>query len=103
MWLSLRHYCRPGPVDNEITARDFSFFITDREDGNIGGGGLILAAKMHEAHEDLKLNTENIQATEFNIATGDSGIPVLSVYRSPGSKLARMGTASFSQRGCRVC
>lgn len=56
----------------------------DREDGVIKGGTQDLVTENYDAQEGDKLNTSNMQAMEFNAATGGSRISVLHAYRSPG-------------------
>lgn len=79
MWWLLQG---PGEGDNELVARDYSVFRTDREVGRISSGTLILMDETYDAGEGHKLNTPNIQALEANIATGGSNISVAGVYRS---------------------
>lgn len=76
---------RSGEEDNELLARNYSFFRTDGEDGRREGGTVILDGKTYDAQGSHKMNSPNMHSLEVSNATSGSRISVTGVYLSSAS------------------
>ena len=78
-WLTRGYSCAA------LRPPQFVEFRTDRPDGRMGGGSLLLVANKYETIEVGTLATPNVQATACILMIGGRKIAVVCVYRSPSA------------------
>ena len=72
---AIDHFCPPG----------YCIYRTDRQDGRIGGGALLLVSQDLQQSQGPSVITPNIQAASCTITNKFHKMGVITVYRSPKS------------------
>ena len=75
----------PGLRCKTLQPRAYVDYRTDRPEGRVGGGALLLVSKKYETMEAETLTTPNVQATSCTLIVGVRRVAVVCVYRSPAA------------------
>lgn len=75
----------PGLRCTTLQPPAYADYRTDRPEGRVGGGALLLVSKKYETVEAVTLTTPNVQATACTLMVGVRRVAVVCVYRSPAA------------------